>query len=163
MRTLLLVSALGCWFLFAPKVGAAPPKKEMVPSLIKSLENNRDAKVRAGAAEDLGHIGAVRAVDAEPALPALRQALKDKDAGVRRTAAEALGKIAVDAKETVPALIDALADPAVPVRGAAATALGQFGSEAKDAVPALQKAQKEADKKQRKVFAQALQRIRGGK
>jgi HEAT repeat protein len=66
--------------------------------------------------------------------------LKSKDAGVRKTAAEEIGKIAqVKASAAKPALdplLDALKDSSSAVREAAALAVGRL-DEAKDAVPAL--------------------------
>ena len=158
MKTLLLVA--GC-LLLAPAEEQAVPRKEQVPSLIKLLKN-KDAKARAGAAEDLGQVGAVRAQDAEPAVIPLKDALRDKDAGVRRAAAVALGKIRLEAKAVVPELAQGLEDRSSAVVQASAVALGAFGAEAREALPALQKAQKNAgaDKKLRKVIQGAIQQIR---
>jgi len=67
-----------------------------------------------------------------PAVPALIQALRDWDRGVRWAAAEALVKIGTPA---VPALIQALGSRSDRVRRAAAAALGKLGDP--QAVPAL--------------------------
>src|SRR5262249_17751520 len=100
MKTLLLAVGVGCLAAAVSQAQTAP-KKEQVRSLIKLLKN-KDAKTRANAAEDLGQVGAIRARDAEPALPALKEALRDKEPNVRRAAAVALGKIRLEAKEVVP-------------------------------------------------------------
>ena len=58
------------------------------------------------------------------AIKGLREALKDKDAEVRKSAVLALGRIGKDASAAVPELTDSLKDSDVDVRGAAALALG---------------------------------------
>src|SRR5262245_6892014 len=63
--------------------------------------------------------------------------LQSQDAGVRRSAAEALGKIGPEAKGAVPDLIAALKDQDTDVRRYAAFVLGKIGEAAKEAVPAL--------------------------
>src|SRR5205807_6150971 len=65
-----------------------------------------------------------------PAVKALIEALKDKDADVRKNTAVALGRIGKEAKDAVPALSAALKDSETDVRGAAALALGRMGKEA---------------------------------
>lgn len=65
----------------------------------------RDAKARMHAANDLGEIG-----EAE-AIPALLRALEDPAGGVRREAANALGRLGAVAKDAVPALEQILNDP----------------------------------------------------
>ena len=60
-------------------------------------------------------------------MPALITALGDADEGVRRSAAEALGRIGPAAAEAVPALITALGDADAEVRRSAAEALGRIG------------------------------------
>lgn len=74
------------------------------------------------------------------AVPALCEALKDSDRGVRHWAAMALGEIGNDASQAVPDLIDALRDPESMVRQWAASALGRIGLEAKSAMGALTEA-----------------------
>jgi hypothetical protein len=72
------------------------------------------------------------------AVPALSEALKDKDGSVRISAASALHEIdPTTAKDAVPALIETLKDKDLETRHTAASALGEIGPEAKDAVPAL--------------------------
>lgn len=64
----------------------------------------------------------------EQVLPRLTAVLKDPNPELRRTAAQALGKIARN--EAVPALLDALRDPDAGVRRQAAWALGTIGADA---------------------------------
>ena len=89
------------------------------------------------------------------AVPALIDALKDKDLGVRRNAAWALGRM--KDPQAVPALIKALKDESSYVRRAAAVALGEI----KDprAVPALIEALKGENDFVRENAAWALQAI----
>jgi HEAT repeat protein len=156
MKTLLLVAGL-----LVPFAEAQVPKKEQVSSLIKLLKN-KDAKTRAKAADDLGRVGVVRALDAEDAVKPLTELLRDKDAGVRAAAATALGKIRLEPKTVVPEVAKLLAEKSPTVLVAAANALASYGADAKEALPALQKAQKNAgaDKKLRKVLQAAIATIR---
>lgn len=92
-----------------------------VPSLVKTLKEDKDANMRYWAAESLGHFGA----EARPAVPDLVEALKDEDKTVRMGVAYALAEIGPAATDAVPALKAALKDPAKEVRDAAAYALKQ--------------------------------------
>jgi HEAT repeat protein len=139
---------------------AKADKKDDVARLIKELKA-KDVKTRIAAAEELGHIGQVKKSLTEPSVPVLIDALHDSDAGVRKAAASALGKVDPDVKLAVPALTDALKDKASPVRQAAAGALGQIGPDAKDAVPALRETQKDSDRAVSRAANMAIQRIMG--
>jgi HEAT repeat protein len=150
---------VGLVFLaFAPLVKA--DKKQDVARLMKELQA-KDAKTRIAAAEELGHIGQVKKSLTEPAVPALIDALHDSDAGVRKAAANSLGKVDPDVKVAVPPLTDALKDKASPVRQAAAGALGLIGPDAKEAIPALRDAQKDSDRAVSRAANMAIQRIMG--
>jgi HEAT repeat protein len=141
----------------------ADSKDEDVPSLIKALQN-KDAKGRAAAADELGRIGAVHAADAKPAVPLLYKVLKnDLNAGVRKAAVAALGKMDPDPEEAVPAFKEALKDKAPEVRAAAAGALGMLGPDAKDATSALQQALKDKDRRVSRAAGMALRAIQGKK
>ncbi|MBN1347258.1 MAG: HEAT repeat domain-containing protein [Phycisphaerae bacterium] len=83
---------------------------------------DRDASVRAAAADKLGEIGH------GSAIPALCAALHDADATVRQRAAFAL--LMIEARSAVPALRQALTDPSPEVRSTATTALGVLGGTA---------------------------------
>jgi HEAT repeat protein len=113
-----------------------------------------DPAVRRQAANSLA------ALEAKEAVPGLITALKDKDTGVRASAAEALWSIGPEAKEAVPDLIAALKDKSPEVRLNAAGALGEIGAEAKDAVPALNACLKDRDKDVHDEARKALEKIR---
>jgi HEAT repeat protein len=85
--------------------------------------------------------------------------LKDKDATVRRNAADALGQ--AGDKAAVPALTKALGDDDFFVRRFAAQALGKIGPDAKDAVPMLAKLVKDEHKEVAEAAADALGKIGG--
>lgn len=134
-----------------------------VPALLKALKS-KSAKTRSSAISDLARIGAIKASDAREAIPQIVELLKkDKDADVRRAAAEALGRMDPDSKQAVPALLEAMKDKTPTVRTAAATALGQFPSEAKDIVPILQEAQKDKDKGVMRAAGMSMKSIRAQK
>src|SRR5262249_11214291 len=138
--------------------------KEEVPKYIKMLQEAKAAKVRATAAKELGERGAVYVPDVKDAIEPLVNAVKkDKDAEVRKSAAEALGKIATDPKNIVPVLIDALKDKSDVVKMGAAKALGQYGVEARDALPALRELAKDSDKKLKQAANNARRMIAGKK
>ncbi len=82
------------------------------------------------AADALGRIGPV-------AVPALREALANKEPDVRLQATEVLARMGPDAKEAVPDLIRLLDDPDDRVRRAATRTLGRIGPDASPAVPGL--------------------------
>jgi HEAT repeat protein len=135
--------------------------KDEVPGLIKELKN-KDAKKRASAIDELGHIGSISAADARPAVPPLYEVLKkDRDANVRKAAATALGKMDPDPKEAVPALQTALKDKSAAVRSAAATALAMMGPDARDALPDLEKLRQDKDRGVSRAAAMAVRAING--
>ena len=72
-----------------------------------------------------------------PAVPALINALQDKNESIRASAAYALGDIGSAAQEAVPALTQALPDESTWVRRHATEALGLIGQSAQNTVPAL--------------------------
>lgn len=107
--------------------GKAP--YDAVPGLLRALQRG-DARTRARAADDLGHLGE----QAAPAVPALISALRDRDASVRSSASLALGNIGTLQESVVPLLTKALKDRSEDVRYAAALALSRIDSpEARDA------------------------------
>jgi HEAT repeat protein len=151
----------------ASTVRAEIRKKEDVPRYIKLLRASPSGKIRADAAEELGHRGAIRKSDVLAAVDPLITALKkDRDANVRTNAAKALGSIVPNNKAAVQPLMDALKDPDMKVRISAANALGMHGPEAKDAIPALREMAQSAgnDKKSKglkRAARQAINSIRG--
>lgn len=87
----------------------------------KSVERS----VRLDAAWVLGNLGS----SAEFAVPALAEALSDKEWNVREASAKALGQIGPGARAAVPALEKALADETAQIRAAAAEALEKIRGE----------------------------------
>jgi HEAT repeat protein len=162
MKTVILVGT-AVVLLGVNPAGADIPKKADVPRYIKQLQTSPSAKTRAAAAEALGHRGAIRKADVTAAIDPLITALKkDKDASVRKNAAEALGKIAPDENAAVKPLIAALKDKAMSVQIAAANALGLLGADAEEALPALREVQKQVkgDRKKRGLARAAGMAIR---
>jgi HEAT repeat protein len=114
---------------------------------------------------DLGHASVdVRARAAQAlaafdqrAVPALTDALGDREYLVRVSAAAALMKIGP--RPVVPSMIDALRRKEAPVRANAAVVLGAFGPAAKLAVPALNRALTDANPRVRELAGEALGRI----
>ena len=100
--------------------------------------------------------GCAQKIVVEETVPALLEALKDGDAGVRRVAAEALGRIGPGAQEAIPELIKALKDKHEYVRIRAAEVLGSIGPEVKEVVPALIEALKDKHAYVRMRAAEAL-------
>lgn len=90
-----------------------------VEPLIFLLAHGNKLTVRVRAANALGKVGHVRAVDP------LRAALRDKHPEMRKAAAEALGKIGDES--AVPSLMQALGDETPQVRWKAAQALAEMG------------------------------------
>jgi HEAT repeat protein len=107
---------------------AAPAVGELARAL-----GDRDADVRAAAAEALAQVGP----QAAPAAPRLAKLLIDENLEVREAATLALGGIGKRAASAIPNLCAALKDPAGTVRMSAAWALGRMGDTAQPAVPAL--------------------------
>src|SRR5262249_51796825 len=96
-----------------------------VPSLVKTLREDKDPNMRYWAAESLGHYGA----EAQPAVPDLIAALKDEDKMVRMGAAYALGEI--KSPDAIPALQEATKDPEKEVRDAATSSIKQIQQKGK--------------------------------
>src|ERR1700738_851064 len=104
MKLLSLLLCGGCLLLIAADT------KDEVKGLLKSLKSSTP-QARASAAEELGHLGAIRASDVKAAVPGLIEVLKkDRDPKVRKAAAHALGRIDPDPGVAVPALTAALKD-----------------------------------------------------
>jgi hypothetical protein len=138
-------------------------KKQDVPKYIEILKSSANAKARASAALDLGHRGAIRASDVEDAIdPLINGLMKDKDADVRKSCAQALGDIATESEKCVAALTEALKDTSPAVKIAAIQALGQFGGRAQSAVSPLRDiAMNKDDKKLSQAANLAVKSITG--
>jgi HEAT repeat protein len=104
-----------------------------------------DAEVRKEALRSLGKLQQRAPLDPDHVVPALLDALADRDPGVRAIAATYVGIIHEDPGASVPALIEMLKDEDAGVRTAAARALGSFGAAGAAAIPALRRAQGDKD------------------
>ncbi|ACK64836.1 HEAT domain containing protein [Rippkaea orientalis PCC 8801] len=91
------------------------------------------------------------------AVPALIEALQDKDWQVQAVAAYTLGRFGSEAKSAIPALSKAIKAENADVRFVAAKALGEIGSEA--VVPALIEALQDKDENVRVNAAESLKKI----
>jgi HEAT repeat protein len=128
----------------------------------KTLENaldHPDARLRRSAAYALGAFGSL----AEPALPALKKALRDGSPAVRQNAAWALGRIAVAIDSaTLLELCDLLSDKNALVRRDTAAALESVGKTIKPATfkaaakPLLDLVKTDSDEVVRKTALGAL-------
>ncbi|MBN1421272.1 MAG: HEAT repeat domain-containing protein [Planctomycetes bacterium] len=133
-----------------------PEKVESLPPLLDAAKDT-DGYVRALVIVAIGRMGA----KAEPAVPALHEALKDP--ATRFAAAGALGNIGAASKPAVPDLIEAVKDEDPRVRSTAAWALGCIGTGAEEAIPTLEEAAKGSDADLRRAAADALISIRDRK
>jgi hypothetical protein len=118
-------------------IGVALAADSDLADLITKLAS-KETSVRRQAANDLGDMGP----EAGPASAALRKAVKDPDAYVRRFSAQALGKIGGEAREVksnVSTLTLALSDEKPEVHLAAIDALVNIGPPALDSLMAALK------------------------
>ncbi len=99
--------------------------------------------------------------EAKATVPGLLEFLKDKDPGLRRTAAFCLGQIGPDGKQAVPALGEALKDKDAHVQIAAARALWSIAKE-QAAIPVLLQAMKSEQVSIRQEAVVALSAIGPG-
>jgi HEAT repeat protein len=151
--------------LLLARVTATAQEKEptyegkTVSQWVERLKNRQDYYVfqRVAAAEALRKMGAA----AKAAVPALADALRDRERDVQLAAAEALAKMGAEAQQAVPALCELLTNGDTRLGSAAADALGKMGAAAKAAAPALQTVLKDPDQK-RYAAAEALARIGAG-
>jgi hypothetical protein len=96
-------------------------KEKTTAELVGDLKGSQD-KDRVSAARLLPQ----RRGEGAAAIPALIEALKDKDYAVRRSAALGLGSFGEQAKDAIPALQAARNDPDARVREAVAKALSRI-------------------------------------
>jgi HEAT repeat protein len=113
-RSVLLLCLLSCG-----GCGKEKSTDELLGDLKSSQEKERIVAVRTLPQ---------RRGDAAQVVPALIEALKDKDGDVRRSAALGLGSFGEQAKDAVPALQVAQRDPDARVREAAGIALSRIDS-----------------------------------
>jgi len=99
--------------------------QEAILTLLEALDDE-DTEVCRIVAYELGQIG-------KSAIPALCEALKNKNPNIRASAARSLGR--VGGEDEIPALLQALENQNHQIRASAAEALGEIGS--KKVIPAL--------------------------
>jgi HEAT repeat protein/Tfp pilus assembly protein PilF len=141
------------------------PKPTEVPEVIRQLKD-KDARVRAEAARRLDLFGPLAKPSAEllAAIPALVEALRDPEAGVRKHCVSVLVNLSfwaerMDMDAGVPALVEMLKEADDFMRREAAMVLGKVGPGARDAVPALTQALDDRAEKVRSAAAYALGEI----
>lgn len=134
--------------LFGPPNVEKMKAKKDVSGLIKALSYTKDSDIRKAAADALGEIGDLRAV--EPLISS-----QNLDSFVREAAISALGEIG-DPRAVEP-LVAALKDLNPLVREAAARALGEIGDPR--AVEFLVAALKDSDNKMKRIVVQTLGKI----
>lgn len=118
-------------------VSWAVPKEKDVPPLIEKAKKG-DARSRAEALKELGHIGEVKAAWVKDAVPVVLSAAKDKDMTVKLAALAALGQVGPDPKEAIAVFVEALKADDDKVKMAAVQGLTFLGKvEDDDAKPAL--------------------------
>lgn len=120
-----------------------------ISSLIKDLGTKAKAK---DASEALAKIG-------KPAVPALVEALRDKDRHRARYAARALRHIGQDAADAIPALSRSLEDPDTETRVYAVEALEKMIQQADEIIPVLQKATRDKRDDVRKAAEAAINKL----
>jgi HEAT repeat protein len=129
------------------ELGRLEDEREVaVPALIRAVRADPSARIRRQAAISLADI-LVKLHDGpttEAAASPLVEALADGDPLVRRSAADALGRIGPGPESTLPALLRACGDPDEWVRGAAIGAVGLVQKEAKIDRPEARRAIVEA-------------------
>jgi len=110
-----------------------PASKAAAPDLLAFLKDTAQAaEVRSAAAAALPSIGA----DAKEVTPALKDAIKDKDVGIRMACASSLYAIdKLNAKLALPVIREAMKDRDTQM--SAVLRLKAFGSDAKEAIPDL--------------------------
>jgi HEAT repeat protein len=136
-----------------------------IPHAVALLKHDSPT-VRRAAAWGLGSLRRQSAA-ADQAIPALIEALADKDRQVRFFTALSLGNMGPDASNAVPALTKVVASPGIGpatndfiyLRAAAAVALGKIGPAAATALPTLKAALQEPNSYLRGQTAVAIWRI----
>jgi HEAT repeat protein len=132
-----------------------PEAKAALPALLELLRDKQT-----GAENSYVLVGLLRL--GPTVVPALGDALKDKEERVRQTVAFVLGQMPpADALPALPALEGALKDSSPVVRGWAAEALTNIGLPAQKTVPALKALLTDPDAMPRIAAARALWRLDG--
>ena len=118
--------------LCLPLAVASENPSKQIQRLEKQLKD-RDSRVRAQAAWDLGQVGATESV------PALTQALEDPSDAVRANAAASLWNLGEASRPAIPALRKVLDDSSAVVVGNAAGALKNLGVPISNLIPAYRR------------------------
>lgn len=138
-------------YLIVPAPTRADESNDL-KQLLTDLKTNEAVKKRK-AVKQITSMGTA----AKAATPSLIYLLeRDRDALVRRGAAEALGVVGGDAKPTIAALAKAMNDSDLEVITVASVSLSKYG---KQAVPVLQEALADKDNQVRRHAAEALAKI----
>ncbi len=138
-------------------VGWGTDEPNEVANLILALRTG-DAGERIIAADDLGYLGA----KARPALPALRQLMREPDPGVALAAARALTRLSPADAVAIKSIQTRLKDPNAGVRKAAARSLADLGPLAHPALPALLRGLKDSDPEALSAVAMAVGHVAPG-
>jgi HEAT repeat protein len=125
---------------------------DVIPALAQLVREDQSKLVRWSAIVALWYFGP----DAQPAIPALKAALKDEEFDVYDLAPVVLSRLG---PESVPALAEALHDSERPLRDQIAWRLGEMGPPARAAIPSLIGALYEEEESFRESAACALLRI----
>jgi HEAT repeat protein len=134
-------------------------KAKAVPILARACKKaDEDLEVRSNAALCLANIGGD---EARPAVPVLRDALKNGDIYLKRLVALSLRQVGPNAKPALPELCQALKNPDQELRLNAAYGLGGLKGDGADAVPDLVRvvADSKEDYQVRVAAAMSLQTI----
>ncbi len=135
-----------------------PKAKPAFPSLIRILNEEQNTELRKIA---MGIFGNLRA-EGKDAVPALIEALKDRDTEIQISAVTALGYIGPEAKKAVPELLRLLKGKDTSLQISAVRALGDIGSGTEEVIPALERLNKDTSNALLSDFCdKALRKIRG--
>ena len=130
--------AAGLFTITTSSQVVAGSKDDEAKKYTEQLKSTKDTKEKIKAIEKLGALAQINKKLGADALPDIKAALKDKDAGIRNAAAKAYGQCDPDDLNAVSSLIDILKNDAdESVKLSAALGLAAMGEKAKDALPAL--------------------------
>jgi HEAT repeat protein len=128
-------------YLDSEGAGKYQPLRERITALLSYLHNSEATR---------------------EAAAAVLEALRDADADVRRSAAEALGGLKADTPAVVSGLLEALRDADADVRRSAAEALGELKAGTPAVVSGLLEALRDTDADVRRSAARALGELKAG-
>ncbi len=128
----------GVLFLCVREDALAGEKAEDAKRYTEQLRKGKDAKSKIVALRELGTLAQIKKSFITEALPDVYKATKDKDAGVRAAAAEALGKADEPYDKAGPVLVKLLKeDKDKAVKIGALRGLTAMGTSAKEAAPTI--------------------------